>query len=307
MKLFFFKNTIVINLVLLVLSFSTLRCVSPAKDHSGSAKALIEKDSLRLFYLNGLSALGPDDERKPWLALRKSQKDLKTIYAATMLAGEFDAAEVEVRSYLEKNPKDQEALKALVFCLIMNKKVNQAYFYIEQIEGWFGPQSDLSNAKGIYFISRASRRDSFLERAVEMFDLAYRSSTDEVAGGLNLGFLKLELGDSAGAKNLFEEVKGRCENCIPAVLGLGIAQFRLKEFESARENFSSLVSRDPNHGQALYRLALISNNVDKNPEQAKKYIDQIRLSSTVDEVIKKRAEGLLLLLQEEDRNKEIEK
>jgi len=235
-------------------------------------------------------------KRKHWIQIRKSTKNPSKKLYATLAAGAWDAAEIEARNHLQKHPKDEGALTALIIASSMQRKHPLAAYYAGLLEKYHQPSAESLNARGLAAVTAPKASIEDFQKAVQLFHQSFYSTTTEIAAGLNLGRLYLELGDAQGASEIFAEARKRCNDCLPSLIGNGVANSRLRNLDRARTAFKLVLKVDPYHPQALYRLALISKE-DRKLEQAKRYLDLLMVhSKSKDYVITKKAEELVRTL-----------
>ena len=238
--------------------------------------------------------------RKHWVELRKGMQPSQRKLMATLATGSWNAAEQEARGFLAVNPKDQVALQVLAISLSMQQKYQLAAFYAKVSEKFHSRTAVTSNLRGIAAMLRPRAKLRDYKEAVEHFQEAFNNEGTEIASGLNLGRLYLELGDAKGAASTFASVKDRCSNCEPGLVGSGIAHGRLRNYDEAKRNFELVLDKNPNHSQALYRLALIINAQDGPKKQAKKYLDRLLTSENIkDKAIQQKAQSFLRQLEAE--------
>src|SRR5690606_27569991 len=95
----------------------------------------------------------------------------------------------------------------------------------------------------------------------------------------NLGNLQLELGNATAASATFQQVVDRCGRCTVGLMGYGVASSRSGKYADATKAFDEVLSKNPNHGAALYNLALVQKNGYNNHKQAEKYLETMLAKS----------------------------
>lgn len=214
-------------------------------------------------------------KRSYWVSARKTAKVPEDKIYATLATGSWDAAEAEARSLLQKKPNNAAALVVLATALSMQKKFALSAYYANAYEKAHGTSPEILNLKALAMLTSAKSRMQDFKAAADYFNEAFQASNSEIASGLNLGHLYLEIGDANAAADIFAEVKKRCGNCTSALIGSGVAHSRTRNYAEARSDFESTLKKSAHHPEALYRLALITYQGDKNIRRAKKYIDEL--------------------------------
>jgi tetratricopeptide (TPR) repeat protein len=247
-------------------------------------------------------AFSPKD-RKYWVNLRNNSKPSAKKLFATLATGDFETAEADARNFLSKNPKDESALSVLALSLAMQKKYQLALFYTNLISTYNPESQNLNNIRGLAMVMSTRGSMADYQGAARYFSEAFQSSSTEIAAGFNLGNLYLELGNAKAAADTFNELKGRCDKCSESYVGAGIAYSRLRDFNSAKDNFEFVISKNPNHGQALYRLALIAQQNGNDKAKASEYLQRL-LAKSNDIEIRQRAQSLLRRVESDTPNNE---
>lgn len=213
--------------------------------------------------------------RAQWIQVKRENSSAKVKLYANLGARAFDVAIYESRVFLKKNPKDYDALVVLATGLAMTGKYQLSGYYADLIEKYYPGRALTKNLKGLAHLHKPRSRFKDYKIAVSFFSEAVSRSDDEVAAGLNLGHLYLEMGHASAALNVFRRAQNRCDDCIISLMGEGTALIRMGKFREARLVFESVLEKNANHLEARYRLALVALNGEKNPDKAAKYFRQI--------------------------------
>lgn len=239
-------------------------------------------------------------DRRHWVEIRKQTKPGHKRLYATLATGAWDAAEKDARRYLMANPRDKTGLTVLALALAMQNKFTLANYYAILIERYHGESADSLNLRGLMLVTNTKGKMSDYHKAAELFFQAFSLNPGEVASGLNLGQLYLEIGDASKAANVFADVSSRCNGCVNARIGEGVAQIRLRNFAAARANFEAVLAEHEYHPQALYRLAQISYFGENDFEKAKRYLDtlMVRVPEAENHLIRQKALALVRTLDE---------
>lgn len=244
-------------------------------------------------------------ERKHWVAVyKKTNSDGKKLFA-TLATGDWDVAETQARAFLQKHPKDQAALSVLALSLSMQKNYRLAGYYARLLEKYHPASAESLNIRGLALVSKTQGRIQDYRKAADLFYAAFQKNQREIASGLNLGHLYLELGDANAAASIFAEVKARCNECRQSLIGSGIAHVRLKKIDAAKTEFEKVLAKDPNHPQALYRLGLIARH-RKNNDEARRYLDRVMVRASEKKyLVRQKAQSLLQIIDYEIDRREI--
>lgn len=240
-------------------------------------------------------------DRSSWIEIRKSTKDDHIRMYATLSAGEFDAAIMESRKYLETHPKDEDALIVLAAALAMNRNYSLATYYGDLLEQYHPGLAITPNLRGLATLHRGNVTMKDFRLAASAFREAMDRNESEVAAALNLGNLYLETGNAKEAVPVFAGAKSRCGGCIDATIGLGIAFSHTASYGNARSEFEEVLAKNNSNTIALYRLALVEKNGFKNNARAKELLERMLTQNTdTNAEMKRRANVVLRRMQARD-------
>jgi len=242
-------------------------------------------------------------DRQHWLDVRADSKDERMKMYAALAVGEARVAEVEARSFLRKHPKDFAGLQVLAASLGMQKKYSLAGYYAGLLESYYQDSSEALNLLALSMLMNNQNRVQDYRRIVDMLQKSFGASSNQIAAGLNLGHLYLELGNISAAAETFATVRVRCDSCVESLMGAGIAAYRAGNYGVAQSSFKQVLSKSKFHSEALYRLALVERNVQKNNGNAKQYLRTMLANrNDKDRMIYQRANTMLRQLEgESDR------
>ena len=82
----------------------------------------------------------------------------------------------------------------------------------------------------------------------------------------------MEMGNFDAAIDTFQTTRERCNECMAAVLGHGIAASRNKDFTLAKQSFEKALKVDPKNVKAKYYLAVVENFGFKKKQVAVKLL-----------------------------------
>ncbi len=242
-----------------------------------------------------------------WLARRDSgEKEGKvgTKHMFALLAtGEWDAAVGEARQYLASHPGHKRALTVLVAALVYGRKFDLAAYYAKQLEKVAPNSSEVFNIKGISVMMAAQNRLVELRRAEKLFRQALDASSSDIAAGLNLGHLYLEIGDARAANLVFDSMSSRCNSCVEALIGVGISSERTRQYEKAGDAWNQILKENPSNHRALYHLALIRKNGYNDYDQAENILKKLLKDDSCERLLKERAQVTLKVIANERRVK----
>ena len=179
-----------------------------------------------------------------------------------------------------------------------------AAYYAKQLERRSPGHPGALNIRGLAILLTPNNRVKDFQHAATLFREAF-ASEEEIAAGMNLGHLALELGDAAEAKDVFAEVRRRCNECNAGVLGYGIASSRLRDFEGARKALQTILAKSPSHSRALFHLAIIERNGFNNNKMASEHLEKLLASSSKRNLdLKERAQTVLRVINGEATTQE---
>ena len=241
--------------------------------------------------------------RDYWLSVRDSSKaGVRRMYAI-LATGDWQAATSHARAYLKKNPGDLDALTVLAAGLALGKQYDLAGYYAKLIEQSNPGNADALNIMGLTIMVGSSNRYADYQKAMAFFQKAHEASGTQIAAGMNLAHLQLELGNAQTARQTFASIVGRCSECTPAMLGYGVASSRTKDYGTAEESFNKILRKNPNHSGASFHLALLHKNGYNKKQRAEEILQGLIANTKVtDRYVKERAGAVLRQIKaEQDR------
>ncbi len=240
--------------------------------------------------------------RKAWIDMRETAKDDRSRMYAALGAGEAAVAETEARQILKKHPNDLAGFRVLATSLVLQRKYELAEFYAKLIDTHHPGTAIAANIRGIAVMLRSQNRVEDFETAVKFFEQALSNSSTEIAAGLNLGYLQLELGNAQAAASTLDITRIRCGDCKEALMGSGIAMARSGNHRGAENRFNQVLAKHPKNAEAIYRLALVAKYGYNDKQTAIKNLKIILTDANVsgaDRVLKQRASTMLRGLEAE--------
>ncbi|MEZ4741636.1 MAG: tetratricopeptide repeat protein [Bdellovibrionota bacterium] len=238
-------------------------------------------------------------DRNHWLKLRSTNDlSIKKIYGL-IATNESLAAERAARKFLEKNPGSVEGLTALATALAISGQYDLAAYYSKLLTKKLPDNPHSFNIKGLAVLNSATRMEDY-RKAESYFQRAFESSKAEIAAGLNLGQLYLELGNSNTALEIFASTSERCHSCIPAQMGYGIAAKRMGKSSEALAAFKNVIKDDKEFAPAWYHMALVYKNSLSDQKKAEESLKQVLSMQTADNSIKDLAHTLLRSIKAEN-------
>lgn len=246
-------------------------------------------------------------DRRQWVEIRNTTKDANFRLYSFLGAGEWETAETEARNFLLKNPKNFHALTVLATALAMRKNYGLAAYYGELLESYYPGNSNANNLRGLAVLYRTGADSEDYRKAEILFKQSFESDQKQIAAGLNLGQLYLELGKPRAARETYSKVRIRCHDCIDGMIGYGVAQSRIRDFTGAKQTFLGVLSKDSNNQNAMYRLALIEFNGFRNNKGAMNYLERIlAVNGRKDNDVQRRAGFMLNKIQVQETKARIE-
>ena len=238
-------------------------------------------------------------DRESWIQLRKAETDEERKLYTALGTRDWPVAEEDARGYLLKHPKNRTALSVLSTAEAMQFNFSLALYYARLVQKYYGDNAaDVENFAGLsrMHVSRPAHSDFIA--AQRHFENAFDGGAGQIAAGFNLGHLDLIMGNAAAAEGVFGSLRHKCDNCVDAQIGLGLAYNKQRKYEKAKETFLAVLDRNPHHPVALYRLALIEKNGFNHPGEAMDYLKKILADNTNDGLdIKRQANNLLNTMQ----------
>jgi len=246
-------------------------------------------------------------DRKYWISLKdisgNEPKQIAQKMISLLAVGESEDAAEEARRFLAIQPGNKMALTVLTAALVMSRKYDLAAYYAKHLEGISSGNSEALNVKALAIMLAAQSRLSDYRRAEKIFRESLDASSKEVAAGLNLGRLYLELGDAGSAAGVFDIVASRCHSCEEALLGVGISAARLKQYDKSKDIWKAILSKNPKNHRALYHLALTYKNGYNDYDQAEKILRELVEDGSVNRLLQERANATMRAVATERRVK----
>lgn len=231
--------------------------------------------------------------RNYWLDQRQAKAMMPRAQAA-LATGEPELVVNMAKAKLARTPGDPGALTMLAAALTMSHQYDLAAYYAGQLEQVQPGNSFALNVKGIAAMLAHKTTMSDYRMAQEYFQKAMDNDPMQIAAGLNLGSLQLELGNARGAATVFKTVAERCGECTAAQIGYGRALTRSGEFKEAAEVFKDVLKKHPENPAAQYNLALVYKNGFHDKPKAQSYLMAvIKNSHNRDQGLKNRAQIVL--------------
>lgn len=240
-------------------------------------------------------------KQKPeyWFALKDSNNSLKKV-AGLLAVGQANKAVLEARSYLALHPQDVQGILLLATGLSMEHKYNLAAYYAQTGLRLRPGDAMLLNIIGLATYLDHSRSPQEVQVAINFLKNSFDNDPNQVASGLNLGGIYLELGKPEEALMYYEAAAKRCGDCTSSLIGSGTAHLRSKNYQGAKTAFEKILAKDPYHGTALYNLAIVYKNGFKNRAQAEKYLfTLLNRSGKSDLALRSRAQAFLRTMKGE--------
>ena len=243
-------------------------------------------------------------DRPYWVDLRGKNGAMPKMNGA-LATGEAQAAIDLARDYLAKRPGDADGLTMMAAALVLSRNYDLAAYYASLVEKARPNDAFALNVKGIAAMQTAKPRMADFRRATQLFQQAFDADPRQIAAGLNLGAVQLELGNATMAEQTFGQVSKRCEECNVALMGYGLSSARAGHMNQAKVAFEAVLKKNPSHSEALYQLALVQKNGYNNSKQAEKYLSQLLADPKIKNVAtRERAQSVLRSMNGEASHEE---
>lgn len=259
-----FKTIILVSSIGLAMA-----CSTPGSTSGGSSKAsgpkLDFEDQPIVLQTSG-KTLMRQISRDRWIAIRNSTKSEQVKLYANLGAAEWDVAITDARNYLQNHPQDEVGLTVLALALTMKQNYSLAGYYAKLLDKYHPGNPEVKNILGLAEMSKPGATFQDYKDAIRFFEGAFNTSQTQIASGMNLAQLHLEMGNLEASRDVFQAVYQRCGKCAEAGLGYGITLARLQSFAKAEDAFNDVLSEDKHNPFARYYLALIAK-YGKNDNQ----------------------------------------
>ncbi|MBC7531668.1 MAG: hypothetical protein H7318_08830 [Oligoflexus sp.] len=206
--------------------------------------------------------------RDRWVAVRNTTKSEHVKLYANLGAAEWDVAITDSRNYLQNHPQDEVGLTVLALALTMKQNYSLAGYYAKLLDKYHPGNPEVKNILGLAEMSKPGATFQDYKDAIKLFEAAFNTSQTQIASGMNLAQLHLEMGNLEASRDVFQAVYQRCGKCSEAGLGYGIALARLQSFSKAEDAFNDVLSDDKHNPFARYYLALIAKYGKNDNEEA---------------------------------------
>lgn len=228
---------------------------------------------------------------------RKSLRSEEGRLFATLGTGDAQVAEQDARAYLAKKPNNPAALTVLASALVLQRKYLLAEFYAIQLDKYSPENPDVNNIRGLAALYGGRNSMTDYRRAQSYFQKAFHANASQLASGLNLAHLQLEMGNANAAVETFRTLTKRNSDCTQAWLGLGVAQSRMGSFKEAGDALNTILVKQKDHAEALYFLALVQKNGYNDQKLATKTIRRLLSSSSGGPAVRLKAQSFLRVME----------
>lgn len=210
--------------------------------------------------------------RDQWIQIRNTTESEHMKLYSTLGAKDWDVAINDARIFLRNHPRDRVALTVLATALAMKQNYSLAAYYGKLLDEYYPGYPETANLIGLAVLNRpgASYRD--FQESASYFERAFDSHGNQVASGLNLAHLHLQMANAESARSVFQIVRRRCNDCSEAMIGYGIATSRLGQYDEAERTFAAILRREPSHVEAQYYLALLATYGKQDEQRAIKIL-----------------------------------
>lgn len=210
--------------------------------------------------------------RDKWISVKNSTKNEYLKLYANLGAAEWDVAIADARNFLQNNPGDEVGLTVLSLALTMKQNYPLAAYYAKLLEKSHPGNPEVKNILGLAEMSKPGATYEDFKDAIKYFEAAFNTAPSQIASGMNLGALHLEMGNLESSRDVYQAVYSRCGKCSEAGLGYGIALARSQSYAKAEDVFKEILDEDSHNMYARYYLALVANYGRNDKEGAMKQL-----------------------------------
>ena len=210
--------------------------------------------------------------------------------------GRWQIASRNLRGRLAARPGDEKLLTLFASALFMERKYSSARFYAHKVLRLNPANAAAQNVLGLCTLYSARDERDFA-KATSIFKRAFYKSNEEVASGLNLGFLYLRTKNAFFAQETFREVIARCDDCQAAYLGLGISHYQRNKFEEAIDAFEDGLDVDASD-EITFHLALVYRYGVKDLKEARAMFNKIALKHAAPRYLRNKARAEVTIIDE---------
>lgn len=207
---------------------------------------------------------GSNKSRSWWIEQSKKGSGLNAGFAA-LTTNQPSRAEAVARNYLLENPGSSAAFELLAYSYLAQRNTYKAKYYASQALKINKNRSGPYNILGLVEALDADSAADY-EKSKSLLERAHSLSRGGVAAGINLANIRLETGEISESKVTFAAMVKRCDECFPALLGLGIALRRAGDVNQSLLFLRKAVSKDGVDSVAKYHLALTYKKIRKYKE-----------------------------------------
>lgn len=233
-------------------------------------------------------------DQKYWIKARSTAKSAFAQMHASLATGDASNAENLARQYLKAQPGHLDALTVLAASLALQRKHHLANYYGSIIERKRPNSAVALNLKGITTLLKPGNGPNDYRLAVEYFQKAVDSDVSDLAAGMNLGHLYLDMAQPAKARDVFAQIKQRCQECEPAQLGYAVASHRAGHYGDAKSALEEILDKNPKHPKALFHLAIVFKRGYNDKQKAEEHMLKLsRYSQLADVELRERANTIL--------------
>lgn len=195
---------------------------------------------------------------------------------SSLIKKEWKQAIDQARAYLKKNPYHTGAFMVIASAQVALKNYDAAAYYARLVYRKNPNHAAALNILGLSRFESAKLMQDYRQAAI-YFKLSFEKSVQEIAAGLNLGYLYLEIGDVKRADSFFLKLRKRCQDCTESLMGAAIAKNRLGRKRDFKRLVERVLVQNPKHQTALFQLALYYRNVVGDLNESSKLLKRILL------------------------------
>lgn len=204
--------------------------------------------------------------------VEKNPEDLDTRNAymeALGNAGRYDEAVAQGREVLLRDAKNVSAYRNLSRIYFAKGEYAMSQLCAEKAKTMAEGDAGIYNNIGVTYLVMDNEPS-----AIEEFQTARKLDPDNLEANLNLGYVALNSGDYALARECFESALGSQAGNLDAKMGLAVALRGVQEFDAAAKLYDEIIKLDPSNQSAYFNASNMHARYTKDYKRAKKYLEE---------------------------------
>ncbi|MCX6119404.1 MAG: tetratricopeptide repeat protein [Proteobacteria bacterium] len=201
-----------------------------------------------------------DQSKSHWISLKNSNGESLDRMRGQLATGDWERAIESAKNFLKKHPNHPEALMGIAAANAIGRKFEMASYYAMLVLKIQPGNADAMNIMGLRIMMSTGNRRADYQDALTWFQRSLDSDSTQIAAGLNMGHLQLDLGASAEAIAPFRTASERCKTCRGALMGLAIASSRSGRGDDALVALKDVLNQDSSNAEARFQMAIVYKN-----------------------------------------------